>query len=360
LGEQTGQSPPRDRDPDDGERDEAVGLPPPGPPPPDTRASLEEFLSAKRLADVEALFRERGATAVGEELLKEIQAEWHRVAMWEARRTMTVAPEGFEPERVERDGVSYAIYGVIHGHLGGNDRSYKDFVDAVFRELPHTVFENGLSYFYPKTSHETIPDFAVAGGLGSLRMGIMVGTEFPLLIAELLGEVLKLKWPSNREESLLDYDPRFYAIDPGVRRGVEPDPPLPSRLQIDYELARWNQAGRWAGWKNPAAIVPRSMFMAGYAVGSAERRGVQQVVLVVGDLHTMEIVRFLRSPRWNEHAVFLAGRALALRPAFGRALAFWKAKLIHLTAAGLAGAMILVPAMLILFWIYRQLMPWWE
>jgi hypothetical protein len=359
LGEQTGQPLPRDDDVQGQQEADS------GPAPPDARVSLEEFLAVERLADLEQLYRDRGATSDGDELLKEIQAEWHRLAMWEARRTYAqtapdAAPQRFEPERVEREGVQFAVYGLIHGHVGGDDRAYKDFVDAGLRELPHTVFENGLSYFYPKTSHETIPDFAVAGGLGSLRMGLMVAIEFPLLILELFSELLKIKLPFQSDASLLDYDPRFYALDPEVRRGVEPDPPLPSRPQIDYELTRWDQAGRWAGWKDPAAIVPRSMFMAGYAVGSAERRGEQRVDLAVGDLHTMEIVRFLGSPRWGEHPVFQAGRALALRPAFGRKLQFYKAKLTHLTAAGLAGAVILVPVMLLLHTLYRTLMPWWS
>ena len=343
---------------------EASPLAADSPSPPDTRVSLAEFLACESLAQLEQLYRERGAEQTGAALRKEMRREWNAVAMAEAHRTLADPPARLEPLEVERDGVTYAIYGVIHGLVGGHDRDYKELVNAALRELPHTVFEDGFGWFYPSQSAETIPDQTVAGFLGAVRIGLYVGIEFPLMLLELVAELLKLKLPfGGAEGDLLDYDARFHTLDPEVRRGVEPDPPLPSRVQIDLELQDWDAHGWLAGWKEPGAIVPRSMFMAGYAVGVSERRGVSRVDLVIGDLHTMEVVRFLEDPRWAEHPVFAAGRRLALRSAVSREVRRLAAKARHLGVAGLVGCLILVPALVFVLWlfgVYDTLMPWWS
>ena len=268
-----------------------------------SRIGHDEFLELESLDALMARYRELGFEGDDEALLLEAQRDWHEVALAKAR-AVTEAPPRFLPDSYERGGVRYDVYGVIHGLFGGEDRDYKAFVDAPLGELEVVLFENGLSYFYPHADQiASIPDFVVLGAGGSLRTGLYVGLRFPLLLWEALRELVKAGRSGEDGQEVFDYDPRYHALDLETRRGVEPDPPLPSRLQIEYELRRWDAAGRLAGWSEPFAIVPRSMFMAGFAEGYATSRGLSSVALVVGDLHTAELLAFMRDPAL-EHPLF--------------------------------------------------------
>lgn len=298
----------------------------------------ETFLNFNSLQELYDYYRQNGVDESDAKILLKAQEDWHGVAM-EAARGIEESPEAFEPVICERDGVSYQIYGVIHGLIGGDDKVYKQFVSDPIAKPDYVIFENGLNYFYKHKSGTVIPDFMVLGVLGSLALGFHVGVFFPRLIWDIVREIIKPANNRGAEDGFI-YDPKFHAIDPEIRRGVEPDPPLPSKLQIDYEMTRWDRSGPLGRMIDPFSIVPRSMFMAGFMVGHAKTRGMTEVPTVVGDLHTMEIVRFLEDPDIN-HPVFKAGESFGEKEGFSRALSFYWAKLIHLFLAGFSGALII-------------------
>jgi SAM-dependent methyltransferase len=298
-----------------------------------------EFLETADIASLKALYTARGVDTAGpkQKWLEQAQQDWQRAAMARARR-VTEKPERLEPVRTERGGVQFAIYGVWHGLIGGRDKEYKDFVDATFATLDHTVFENGLQRMYPKKKYAIISDYSVLGVLGAIRIGLEVGFIFPVLIYELLSEIFK--FGGSKSADAYDYSPLFHAVDAETRRGLENWPPLPSRLQIDYEFSEWTRRGAFATWAAPYAIAPRSMFMAGFACGYAEANGLESINLVVGDLHLVEIQRFLEDPTLD-HALFQRGVARGRRGS-ARVLPF--DKIVHLSIAAVAGCLILVPA----------------
>lgn len=333
----------------------APASPPAGTPPLATHA---EFLAFPDLATLEATYRERGATGTSEDVTTRAQLDWGRVAL-EAVRELRTPPERFEPHVVERDGVRYAVFGVFHGLLGGADADYKQFVDAAVRAQDCVLYENALQYFYPSRAGAMIPDFVVFGVLGSLGLGLFVGLSFPIhlwdLFAEPLGRLLRKKREDEPEGlAAFDYSPRYHAIDVETRRGVDALPVLPARLQRDYELPLWDSGGLVASLKSYDLMVPRSMFMAGFAQGYARSRGRSEVALLVGDLHTAEIALFLAEQ--PDHTLFRAGERWGRRSDLERRLLGVLAKVAHLTLAGLAGVVILGPALVGLIVLLR----WWQ
>jgi len=102
---------------------------------------------------------------------------------------------------------------------------------------------------------------------------------------------------------------------------------------------------------DPVACVPRSLFMAGYAVGVAERDRVSTVDLLVGDLHTTEIAWFLTHPEHDGHALFRRGHAFAKLAPARRRLRFSVAKLLHLGGAVLGIAPVAAPLVALASWL---------
>ena len=314
--------------------------------------TLDTLLAATSLVELRDAYQSAGETfADEEELTQRAQQDFFKLAR-EACRTPPAPPAELEPVTVSCGERQFAVYGVIHGMIGGASKEYKAFVNTRTRSLPLIGFENGLKLFYPCQRGFTIPDYVAMGVRGSLVTGLQVGLLFPVLVFESLREAFKLGGSDDGEDwDPVDYTPSYHALDPELRRGVEPDPPLPSRLQIEYELARWGSLG--AAWANPSAIVPRSMFMAGYALGYAEREGLGHLDLVVGDLHTMEIVRFLEG-ELPTHPLFLKARSMGASSPGVRRLALWATKFRHLGIAGGVGGGILVTLMLLAYnlWLY--------
>lgn len=323
-------------------------------------ASHDELVALDSIAALLALYRSRGCPGDDEAVLERAQADWRREALARAR-AVTTDPAALEPVTCEVDGVRYAIYGVMHGMVGGGDADYKAFVDRSLEALDPVVFENGLSWFYPSRGRSAdIPDFWVLGALGSLRLGLYVGFTFPAQLWTLLLEGLRVGGGGGDPDGF-DFSARYHAVDPETRRGLEEYPPLPSRLQIDYELTRWDAAGWLAAWRFPFAIVPRSLFMAGFARGFAERHGLRELALVVGDLHTLEIAHLLAAPPRPAgalHPLDAAGRAFGARGALSRRVGAGARKAVHLGLAAVGGLLGLLPlilvALLVVTWLARS------
>jgi hypothetical protein len=320
----------------------------------------DAFVDATDLADLAARYQAAGVTLDGDALIRRALADWHRVSLARAREVTEPPPE-LDAVTAEADGVTYAIYGVMHGMVGGNEKDYKEFVDRRLSALPQVLFENGLHLYYPPSTYVVIPDYLVLGPLGSLRLGLEVGLFFPVLMFELLGDLFRRGGGSGE---IYDYTPAYHAVDPETRRGVDPaEPVLPSRLQIDLELSAWARRGWRAPMADPMAIVPRSAFMAGFAQGHAKSRGLDHVDLVLGDLHTVEVQRFLEEPgRWPAAEPFLAaGRAFGERSPLRYRLGIVRAKGLHLLFAAGAGCAVIVPVILFLYalgdWLFRAPPP---
>jgi hypothetical protein len=280
--------------------------------------------------------------------------DWREVGQAEARRQAEAGPPAaLAPLSVTVDGVRFDIYGVIHGMLGGETLAYRDFVRAGIEPLEAPAMENGLRLIYPNDAPEEMPDYVVLGFVGALWGGALFALQLPLLFWELGREWLRKESPDEASE--LAGGVLYHAVDPDVRRALGPDGDLPTGLTLAFEMGRWDASSVRARLVDPVALAPRSLFMAGYAVGCAARRGASALPLVVGDRHTAEIARFLEDGRWHSHPLFLRGRAVASRADLPRRWGARAAKVVHLSTMSLPGVAVYTPLLAMFFsWLMRR------
>jgi len=281
---------------------------------------------------------------------------WVTAATDEAKRQAEAGPPtSLPPVTVEAGGVTYALYGVIHGIVGGESKAYRDFVRDGVAALERPVMENGIRHLYPNDAVEEIPDFAVLGIVGALWMGLLVAIQYPLLLWELARELLRKESPDAAFE--LESGVLYHGLDHEVRRALGPDGELPSGLSIDLEMRRWDASTVKARLADPSALVPRSLYMAGYAAGSASRRDAERLSLVIGDRHTSEIAVFLTDPEWSRHPLFQRGRRFGALPDGRRRARFAAVKIGHLLLMTLPFTAILIPTLMLFQWWRYQSMP---
>ena len=278
-------------------------------------------------SDLQALL-EAPDLAAFEQTTPALLKEWQRLAT--AATGEEPAATALTPETVHHNKRIYHIYGVIHGLTGGEDADYRQFLLEAISPLSHVVFENGLQHFYRTQQVTIIPDFVVLGWLGSLLLGLRVCLYLPALllwaIRERIGGVPEQTWPTGR---------KYHGIDPELRRALDDQPALPTRLQIDLEMGRWNRQPLLAVIRDPILIVPRSLFMAGFLHGMRQ----DEVHCVVGDRHTTEVLFFLSTPQWHTHPLFLRGAADARR-----AWRYPVARIVHLLLAAVGSSLLVFPA----------------
>lgn len=314
--------------------------------------SLNSFLDA--IESFVVRFRSEAAQEnyKRELLLRRVQFDWYLAAIAHARKVERV-PERFEPDCGTLDGVEVRIWGLFHGMAAGSEVEYKTFVRSSLADLNEVLFENGVGYFYSPKRKVTVPDFAVGFPLASIRLGFWVGLRFPVLMKELLEDVFNLGHTFNPAEPYT-LSPKYHSLPVEARRGVEPGAPLPTHLMVEYELTAWEKAGALAPFVHHFAIVPRSMFMAAFAYGYAKARDLQQVDMVVGDLHTGEILHFLANPP-REHAAWRLGEAYGRLANGARSFKTALVKTGHLGLSASIGAPILVATFYFLWWAFLQI-----
>lgn len=318
-------------------------------PTPEPLLDYEAFLAVENLAQVVERYREAGVEGDQEKVLERVQEDWYHAAMAHARQVERV-PERFEPDCGTLEGVEVRVWGLFHGMWAGSAVDYKEFVRTSLKDLGEVLFENGVGYYYSPKSKVTVPDFAVGFPLASIRLGFWVGLRFPFLVKDLLWEVFSLGHTFDPAEPYV-LSPKYHSLPVEARRGVEVNPPLPTHLMVEYELTAWEKAGVLAPFRYPFAIVPRSMFMAAFAYGYAQARGLSQVDMVVGDLHTGEILQFLAAPP-REHPAWKLGETYGRLANGQRTRRMAMVKIGHLGLAASIGAPMLVGTFYLLMWLF--------
>ncbi len=304
---------------------------------PSPLVSLPEILQASDLAGLLDRYRARHGSLSDRALLALLRTDWQRLADEAARSAQP--PTRFEPVVVERSGRTFRIFGVIHGIVGGDDRSYMRFVAAGLDAKAHLLVENGIGYYYRQPRNEWIPDFVVLGFARSAWLGFTTAFKAPLVFWDLALELSRrIRAPAEHGV----FDPAYHGMDPELRRGL--DGALPARLEIPLALERFASNRPRQIADDPVACAPRSLFMAGYAVGACERDDLSTVDLLVGDLHTTEIAWFLTHPEYDAHPIFLRGVAFAQLSPSRRRIRFAVAKVTHLGAAVVGIAPVVGPA----------------
>ncbi len=284
--------------------------------------TIDRFLAAGSLAEL-------GADYATPEAALQAWAEacWARVS-GEREKYAAAKPEQLDCCTVEAEGVTYRVYGVLHGWTGGPSEEYRQFVVDGLADEKTVLFEKMLGAFYGGPEDLQVPDFTVLGRLGQFSLGLRTMLTFPHFMAlagwDLAHEVLrKTEGPVTSDEQLA-YSIYYHNIDAELRRGLAWA--LPTRLQIEYERGRWSSWKRYIDLDRLVAVAPRSAYIADFAREYARAKGVSEVAVVVGDRHLTETVHFLREPEawpaWHEparrHAALIARRRLGYHYLFAR------------------------------------------
>jgi hypothetical protein len=308
--------------------------------------SLPEILEAPDLRVLLDRYRTGDGTSSDRQLLARLRSDWQTLA--DEAASSAQAPSRFEPVVALRGETTYRIFGVIHGIVGGDDRAYMGFVAGGLDGAAHLLVENGIGYYYRQPKNEWIPDFVVLGFARSAWLGFTTAWKAPLVFWDLAMELARRRTKTHESA----FDPAYHGVDPEVRRGLDVEAALPARLEVPFALERFDSHTARAVVDDPVACVPRSLFMAGYAVGVAERDRISTVDLLVGDLHTTEIAWFLTHHEHDGHAIFQRGVAFAKLGPTERRIRFALAKIWHLGGAVIGIAPIAAPIVALASWLF--------
>jgi len=307
--------------------------------------SLPEILEAPDLRVLLDRYRTLEPSSSDRQLLAQLRSDWQKLA--DGAASSARPPSRFEPVVVDRGGTTFRIFGVIHGIVGGDDRAYMRFVAGGIEGAVPLLVENGIGYYYRQPKNEWIPDFVVLGLARSAWLGFTTAWKAPLVFWDLALELVRRRMKAQHGA----FDPAYHGVDPEVRRGLDAEPALPARLEVPLALERFDSRTVRAVVDDPVACVPRSLFMAGYAVGVAERDGLSTIALLVGDLHTTEIAWFLTHREHDEHAIFRRGNAFAKLGRTQRRIRFAVAKIAHLGGAVLGITPVAAPVVALAIWL---------
>lgn len=196
------------------------------------------------------------------------------------------------PRLVEYNGRRIVVVGVIHGVVGPPPLHYRRKVSSLVKEYSGRLICEWMIWLpLGLRPVAVIPDFLVSGLL------------WPLEVLSLQREILRGAVSGQRLPAVEE----FHRIHPEVRRGLGGGQGcLPARLELELAVRKWGESGRFACIDVRAAIALRSMYMAGFACGESVRSG-RDVVLVVGDMHALEVEAAASEVRFRNHEVFLLG-----------------------------------------------------
>lgn len=256
------------------------------------KLTLDDFLQARELSDLGPEFsRVQSVLAAWTELCR---AELDR----QAETILATKPKCLDCVEVETEGVTFRLYGVVHGWTGGPSQEYRDLVEDTLETEATILFEKMLGYFYMQKDDLQIPDFWVLGAWGQMILGLRAMATLPLFVImsgrDVLRELLTKKEPPIQHISQVFDSVRYHNIDPELRRGLGDS--LPTRLQIEYELSRWPKLQRYLDLDLLVAVVPRSGYIAEFARRYARQNKLTKITVVVGDRHLTEVEHFLTHP----------------------------------------------------------------
>lgn len=267
------------------------------------KPELERFIQAKRFEDLRGEFPD----------LQHVAKAWCEAAHQELEATedewSTKLPDELDAIEVKRDGVTFRIFGVVHGWTGGGSQDYRDFVRKRLTSEPQLLCEKMLGTMYLGRGTKEIPDFTVLGWLGQWRLAFGAMLGWPRFFYYAIVDMFRERSGKEPEKATLSsiFDSiRYHNLHPELRRAVGGD--LPTRLQIEYEMSQWSSWKRYLYEDLLVAVVPRSAYIAEFARVWAEKKQVKEVGILVGDRHLTEVAEFLRNPVGNASILRSAAR----------------------------------------------------
>lgn len=289
--------------------------------------------------------------------VQEIAECWQKVARAKIEANTTQLyeqkPELLDFLQIEHEGVSYQIYGVIHGWTGGVSAEYRALVQKSLQFEPEIIYEKMLGRFYGSKGAIETSDFCVLRRRGQFMLGLRMMLVWPLFLAMAVFEIGKELFTKKHNEAAdNDYNNiHYHNIDRELRRGL--DGSLPTRLQIEYEMNCWHG---WRGFWDMdllMRVVPRSAYLAEFARQWAREKGLHRLAIVVGDRHLTEVRHFLEHPTKNHWLIQTAQRH-ARQQARSRLWYYWHffRYMLVTTLGSLIGAF----PWLAVFWVLLELL----
>jgi hypothetical protein len=214
-------------------------------------------------------------------------------------------------------GVTFRVFGVLHGVTGGMNREYRQFVRRHIRAAPvPKLGEKGMKVLYRGCGVEQeMEDWLVLRASDCFFMGLQLVLDprcLRMITLDALGEMLRLRDPfvahQRRCVSDLGESPYFHYLNPDERRGLIGFPPpleglqrdlgllsrpwasfLPRRAPSKVQNAKWRRILLLSRFMH---IPCRSLHMLHFAAAYAKRRGLSMVSLFVGETHNTDMLAF--------------------------------------------------------------------
>lgn len=232
-------------------------------------------------------------------------------------------------------GVTFMVYGVLHGITGGMNAAYSDMLIRTVNGAEGLLFaKKSLFSFFPGSrSTVSLCDWAVLSVWDALGLGLrltLLLSSWRVALADSVLERLQKRDPFLKTGQLKDLggSPYFHTYDPWDRRKLVgfPDPGEGLRHDLTLLARPWKELlPRMPNTLSPAwnrilrlvqrhgHIPARSLHMLHFAATYAKETGHRQVSVFVGETHNTDMAWLAA----NEGA-FRAGLAGPLRRMFER------------------------------------------
>lgn len=201
---------------------------------------------------------------------------------------------------LEVDGVEYHVYGVIHGWTGAGSGDYRSMIRVALAGEDNIIYEKMLGRMYAGRGCVETPDFCVLRWWGQIALSLRMILVWPLFLLIAFKDIILELFTRHERESTGQLDNiSYHQLDPELRRGI--DGSLPTRLQVEYEMSHWCTLKGVIDSYLAFGVVPRSAYIAEFALNWARIRGVKKLAIVVGDRHLTEVLYFLENrvePGW--------------------------------------------------------------
>lgn len=239
------------------------------------------------------------------------------------------------------EGVTFQVYGTLHGVSGGLNAEYRHFVTDSIQSIKSTtdpkiliLSEKGMTAMYSKAPIDAeLDDWLVLRPRDAFVLGLQMILDplsLRVLTLDLLVELLQRSDRFNQTRQFKDLagSPYTHALSPQRRRFLAGFPSPMEGFQIDLERLSGDRTilprprkniphpcwARLLRMERVMHIPVRSWHMLNFAVQFAQSKGINKIALLVGETHNSDMEVLAKPNALND--LSLAQKKMADKVAF--------------------------------------------
>lgn len=235
-------------------------------------------------------------------------------------------PKSLDAISFDYKGISFHVYGVLHGLTGGTNKEYIEQVNHTIHQATGIkLAEKSMKLIY-KGLDEEVDDWIQMPFKDTFKMTFNIITN-PFAIFTIIKTLIKEKttkkdrFGHNNQNSLKDIggSMAFHLFDPNERR-IMAGFPSPIDYLRQNILRRENQKfpspvfpdpdWHWLNFIEPFANIPaRSIHMIETSVNIAKKKNIKEVSLFIGEIHNTDIFWYVNrhniADKADNHPIWL-------------------------------------------------------